>query len=206
MIDVFSVNLATIESNSLSIPIVIETAGNPKIVETLGLIDSGAGGKFIDQNYAKSIGLETQLLDQPVIARNVDGTENKKGRITSFVDLNLKINGRTNITRLMVTGLGKQRIILGFPWLNEHNPIIDWKTGKFTWRTSKRQKRPIKIKRYQEYSHPLGLVKALARKALEETPLKTTIVEEPDQDEDLNRTQNPAEYEDILLAYIEEIQ
>jgi hypothetical protein len=116
---------------------VIETAGNPKIVETLGLIDSGAGGKFIDQNYAKSIGLETQLLDQPVIARNVDGTENKKGRITSFVDLNLKINGRTNITRLMVTGLGKQRIILGFPWLNEHNPVINWKTGKFTWRTSK---------------------------------------------------------------------
>jgi hypothetical protein len=30
--------------------------------------------------------------------------------------------------------LGKQRIILGFFWLNKHNPIIDWKKGEITWR------------------------------------------------------------------------
>jgi hypothetical protein len=31
-------------------------------------------------------------------------------------------------------------------------------------------------------------------------------MEEPDQDETLNKTQNPAENEDILVAYIEEVQ
>ena len=31
-------------------------------------------------------------------------------------------------------------------------------------------------------------------------------MEEPDQDERLNRTLNPAEHEDILLAYIEEVK
>ena len=35
---------------------------------------------------------------------------------------------------------------------------------------------------------------------------KPTIVEEPDQDERLNRTLNPASHEDILLAYIEEVE
>ena len=35
---------------------------------------------------------------------------------------------------------------------------------------------------------------------------KPTIVEEPDQDERLNRTLNPANHEDILLAYIEEVE
>ena len=89
---------------------------------------------FIDQNYARNSGFKIQKLDEPLIARNVDGTENKQGRITSFVDLTLEISGRMMITRLLVTGLGKQRIILGFPWLNEHNPDINWKTGEFSWR------------------------------------------------------------------------
>jgi hypothetical protein len=31
-----------------------------------------------------------------------------------------------------VTGLGKQKIILGFPWLHKYNPIIDWKKGEIT--------------------------------------------------------------------------
>jgi hypothetical protein len=35
---------------------------------------------------------------------------------------------------LYVTGLGKQRIILGFPWLHKYNPIIDWKKGKITFK------------------------------------------------------------------------
>ena len=87
--------------------------------------------EFIDQNYVKSTGFKTQLLDETIMAWNVDGMENKKGKITSFVDLKLTINGQTNGTWLLVTGLGKQRVILGFPWLNKHNPIIDWKTEKF---------------------------------------------------------------------------
>ena len=73
-IDIFSVGV--IESNSLSIPISIELAER-ETVETMGLIDSGAGGKFINQNYVKKIGLETKKLNKPIIARNVDGTENK---------------------------------------------------------------------------------------------------------------------------------
>jgi len=137
-------------------------------VETLGLIDSGAGGKFIDQNYAKNSGFTIQKLDEPLTARNVDGTKNKQGTITSFVDLDLTINGRTKKTRLLVTGLGKQRIILGFPWLNEHNPDIDWTTGKFTWRTTESgQRRHLKIKRYHDQIHPLKLAKNLARQAVE---------------------------------------
>ena len=31
-------------------------------------------------------------------------------------------------TTFVVTNLGKQDIILGFTWLEEHNPKIDWQT------------------------------------------------------------------------------
>jgi hypothetical protein len=33
-----------------------------------------------------------------------------------------------------VTGLGKQRIIFGSPWLHKYNPIIDWKKGEITFK------------------------------------------------------------------------
>ena len=190
-----------IKSNSFPIPISIKNAERNENIKTLGLIDSGAGGEFIDQNYVKSTSFKTQLLDEPIMARNVDGTENKKGKITSFVNLKLTINGQTNTTRLLITGLGKQRIILGFPCLNKRNPNIDWKTGKFEWR-----QRPLKIKRYHDSSHPLSRAKTLTQETIKQILRKLTIVEEPDQDERLNRTLNPASHEDILLAYIEEVE
>jgi hypothetical protein len=77
------------------------------------------------------LGLKIEPLKEPITARNVDGTENKRGKITSFVDVYLTINKKEMKTRLLISGLGKQKIILGFPWLNKNNPEIDWKTGRF---------------------------------------------------------------------------
>ena len=37
------------------------------------------------------------------------------------------------MTWLLVTGLGKQKMILEFSWLQKHNPIINWQTGTFEW-------------------------------------------------------------------------
>ena len=77
-----------------------------EIVENLALINCGAGGKFIDQNYAKQFQIKT--LDKPLKAFNVDGTENKRRTIKHYVDLDFNIDERTFKERLLVTGLGKQ--------------------------------------------------------------------------------------------------
>ena len=58
----------------------------------------------------------------------------------------MEIDGKLTDTWLLVTGLGSQRIIFGFLWLNEHNPDIDWKMGVFKWRTLW----PLKVKRYHD--------------------------------------------------------
>jgi hypothetical protein len=76
----------------MSIPILISSENRKESVETLALIDSGAGGMFIDQNYAKNF--KIQKLDKPLMALNVDGTPNKKGKITLFVDLNIEVNNQ----------------------------------------------------------------------------------------------------------------
>ena len=151
------------------------------------MINSGAGGKFIDQNYVQKLGIKTQELEQPLIARNLDGTPNKRGKITSFVTLILIINGRTKRTRLLVTGLGSQKIILGFPWLREQNPNINWQTSEFTWRNQTFQ--APKGHRL----NPMQLAKALVRKQLGygKPKERTVAMEETDEQEHLNHTQNP---------------
>jgi hypothetical protein len=70
-LDVYSVTIANILRNLISIPINIGLS--KQTVKTL--INSGAGGLFIDQNFAKSF--DINYLDEPVKAYNMDGTENK---------------------------------------------------------------------------------------------------------------------------------
>jgi len=45
------------------------------------------------------------------------------------VELNLKVRDKVQCETLLVSGLGKQKVILGFPWLQENNPDINWKNG-----------------------------------------------------------------------------
>jgi hypothetical protein len=127
-LDVYSVTIANILRNSISVPINI--GPSKQTVETL--IDSGAGGLFIDQNYAKNF--DINYLDEPVKAYNVDGTENKRGTINAYVNLEFSLGERKFKERFYVTRLGKQRIILGFSWLHKYNPIIDWKKGEVTFK------------------------------------------------------------------------
>ena len=107
--------------NSIFIPIKI--GSSKQNVETL--IDCGAGGLFIDQNFSRKYKVE--YLKELIKAFNVDGTENKKGTIKSYMDLEFQIRHKKFKERFYVTGLGKQKIILGFPWLHKYNLIIDWK-------------------------------------------------------------------------------
>ena len=83
---------------------------------------------FIDQNFAQDFPIKT--LEHLMKAFNIDGTKNKTGTIRSYVDLEFKVDDQKFTRCLYVTGLGKQKMILGLPWLNKHNPRIDWKTGK----------------------------------------------------------------------------
>jgi hypothetical protein len=127
-LDVYSVTIANISRNSISVPINIGLS--KQTVETL--IDSGAGGLFIDQNYAKNF--DINYLDKPVKAYNVDGTENKRGTINAYVSLEFTLGEQKCKEQFYVTGLGKKRIILGSPWLHKYNLITNWKKGEITFK------------------------------------------------------------------------
>ena len=91
ILDIHSVTVATISQNTLCVSL-STVHKDKKSVKTQSMIDSGAGGTFIDQNYAENF--EIILLDQPIIGKNIDGTVNKKGTIKSYVDLEFKIGSK----------------------------------------------------------------------------------------------------------------
>lgn len=134
-LSIHNVTLAQVSNKSISILISIvgPEHSESKAVKTLALIDSGAGGVFIDQRFAQKLNLPFSSLEEPIIVHNVDGTKNKTGLIHHFVNVDTLINDRITNIKMYVTGLGRQKIILGFPWLQDFNPIIDWKQGTLRW-------------------------------------------------------------------------
>src|SRR6266436_3172550 len=130
-LDIHAVIVGTICNKSLLVPISFRDKNcmSPKTIETNALVDCGAGGKFIDQSYARNNGITRMPLERPLPVYNVDGTPNKEGTITHQVELDLKIGDRVQRETLLVSGLGKQKVILGLPWLQENNPDINWRKG-----------------------------------------------------------------------------
>ena len=153
-----------------------------KIIE--GLLDSGASRKFIDQNYVKTIGAKTKTLDKVIKVYNVDGTPNKQGMIRKYVELNLEVHGWKWLHWLLVTGLWKQKIILGFTWLKGENPLINWKKGTLRWRDSRNESKEIIY-----YTYVQNILK---EPTLKKVWIKAQIpfIEEEDTKEYLNFTQH----------------
>jgi Reverse transcriptase (RNA-dependent DNA polymerase) len=98
--------------------------------EDIALVDSGATNNFIDARTVKKLNLGTQKVPQPIELYNVDGTHNQDGKVEQSVHLYID-NGEQRVrTQFFVTNLGKDCIILGYPWFEAFNPKINWKEGK----------------------------------------------------------------------------
>ena len=68
------VQVAEIERNVMTVS--GENIGQ-KTIKTRALLDTGARGKFINQNYVQSQKIKTKELEHPIKVFNVDGTPNK---------------------------------------------------------------------------------------------------------------------------------
>ena len=132
LLTVSSVLLARIGAQSMNIalPILCESQRNEKTIETQTLIDSGARGDFLHQDFATRHRIDLLPLDTSIIPRNVNGTLNIGGKITHYVYVDILFDDRRIKTKLLVTNIGKNNLILELLWLKENNPWIDWKTGR----------------------------------------------------------------------------
>ena len=86
------------------------------------LVDSGATDNFIHPKLLKRLGLGSQPLERPQKIWNVDGTTNKAGVVTHCMDLEVHTGTQQEVMKFLVTDLGGEDLILGYPWLSTFEP------------------------------------------------------------------------------------
>ena len=91
------------------------------------LVDSGAMDNFIHPKLLMRLGLGSQLLERPWKIWNVDGTTNKAGALTHCVDLEVHTGTWQEVMKFLVTNLGGEDLILGYPWLSTFKPKFRWR-------------------------------------------------------------------------------
>jgi hypothetical protein len=93
------------------------------------LVDSGATDNFIDPRLIKRLGLRSLCLEWPRKIWNIDGTNNRAGMISDYLDLNVQSGNKNTKMQFLVTDLGLEDLILGYPWLAYFKPKFSWREG-----------------------------------------------------------------------------
>lgn len=118
------------KGTSLMLKVELETTDTAERKSVQALVDCGATGSFIDRDFVRNNNLNTRKLSRPIPVFNVDGSANEAGQISEVVDILLRYQNHSERSLLAVTGLGRQKLLLGYTWLKEHNPEINWQTGE----------------------------------------------------------------------------
>jgi len=126
----FAISALDARGTSLLLPVEIGTTDTSKLHSVKALLDSGATRSFIDRDFVRSKGMNTRTLSRNIPVFNVDSSPNEAGQISEVVDVVLRYKTHSERMLLAVSGLGKQSLILGYDWLKDHNPKIDWEKGE----------------------------------------------------------------------------
>ncbi len=109
----------------MQIPALFESAH--AMAEREVLVNSGATDNFISKNLLHRLKIGYLPVETPIKIWNVDGTHNQDGAISHFTDLQVCMGTETKVLRFLITNLGRDEVILGYPWLTTFEPIIHWK-------------------------------------------------------------------------------
>ena len=73
------------------------------------------------------MGLGLHPLEQPKKIWNIDDTTNKSGEITHYVDLDVQTKGIHKEMWFLITDIGREDVLLGYPWLATYEPGFSWR-------------------------------------------------------------------------------
>src|SRR5258707_1666335 len=99
--------------HSLTLQVELTPPTSLTSITTSTLLDSGATGMFINQDFMWRHWLETTPLPQPVLLRNVDGSTNEHGSIMEEVHALLCFRQHSERAQFTVSNLCRQSVIIG---------------------------------------------------------------------------------------------
>ena len=119
------------------------------------LIDSGASECFLSTAFVKKKNIKTRKTKAELNIQLADGTVRVSNLIVE--EACVTIEEHAEFIDFSVIGLPKYEAILGKPWLNRWNPVIDWKENSLAWKMGSIV---IRVKGLQE-PHSSGIVSSL---------------------------------------------
>lgn len=98
------------------------------------LMDSGADQSFIRTSLAQELGIPLIALNTPLVSKALNGTKFcSVTHVTEPVVLRVSGNHVETISFYAMDN-SLDALVLGLPWLQLHNPHINWKNGSIlTW-------------------------------------------------------------------------
>jgi predicted aspartyl protease len=109
---------------------------NCKEIPTHTLIDCGATGyTFIDQDFADHYKLPLCPLKIPRVLEVINRCKISLGNITHIIEAHLSIHKHCERLPIFVTKLGHYPIVLGIPWLKQHDVTICFTSNLITFRS-----------------------------------------------------------------------
>ncbi|KAK3525903.1 hypothetical protein QTP70_010958 [Hemibagrus guttatus] len=101
-------------------------------VTVVVLLDSGSAANFVSGTLCRQLGLRTKATATPYQIRCITGVPVSRQRVHHSAGPVLLQVGLLHVekTTFLVLEKSTADIILGCPWLEQHNPIVSWRTGE----------------------------------------------------------------------------
>lgn len=86
----------------------------------------------MDSTLASDIGLPLQMIDPPLSVKTLDGRPMGTGWVThQTIPLTFKVGVlHQEAIQFLVINSPHDKLVLGYPWLQTHDPVISWSTGE----------------------------------------------------------------------------
>ena len=129
--------METLESDKDHIMFKVKLQGEKKRVTINAMVDSGASEDFIDSEVCKKHGIKMLKAKNSREIYLADGKPSAMGPGTHLTEEPMDISNDRELATFQVANLQNHEVILGMPWLREHNPTIDWKEKKITFNSER---------------------------------------------------------------------
>ncbi|CAJ0931776.1 unnamed protein product [Ranitomeya imitator] len=95
----------------------------------MAFVDSGAALNLMDLEFARRCGFDLEPLQCPIPLRGIDATPLAKNKPQYWTQLTMCMApAHQEDIRFLVLHNLHDVVVLGLPWLQVHNPVLDWKS------------------------------------------------------------------------------
>jgi len=127
----------TLENDNDHSMVKIQLHGGKESVTINAMIDSGATEDFIDREVCNKHGIKMIKAKHPREIYLADGKPSAMGPVTHITKVPMDISSHRELATFQVVNLQNHEVILGMPWLREHNPTIDWNDKRITFNSER---------------------------------------------------------------------